>query len=507
MPYCMYLRKSRKDSDHPGQADEDVLARHEMLLWETAKRLGLNVTAIYREVVSGDSIAGRPVMQQLLREVSAGDWDGVLVVEIERLARGDTQDQGMVAKAFQYSGTKIVTPMKVYDPNDEFDEEYFEFGLYMSRRELKTINRRLIRGREASAKQGKYIGGVPPFGYDKQKLPDQKGYTLVPNADADTVRLIYDLYLSSSEMGTGDLATVLNNSGYRTQKNHFWTATNILKILSNPVYMGKIKMGYRPKVKIFEDGIQKVIRPVKAFGEYTLIDGLHNGLISEERWYQAAEKVKSSALVNTPKKYTPQNPFSGLMKCQLCGYAVKRQTNARGGSIYCVTPGCPCQYTDISELELQLIASLGQILSEFQKTESERTVIHHEITTIEQQLTQLKREQERLQRQLDNLFDLLEQGIYDKSTFTSRRTHLEQQLAETEETLAQLTANRDEIQHKQARAAAMIPRIQSVLDTYLYLDSALEKNRMLKTILRRIDYLRPDRDTPPSLTLYLNWED
>ena len=133
MPYCMYLRKSRKDSDHPGQADEDVLARHEMLLWETAKRLGLNVTAIYREVVSGDSIAGRPVMQQLLREVSAGDWDGVLVVEIERLARGDTQDQGMVAKAFQYSGTKIVTPMKVYDPNDEFDEEYFEFGLYMSR--------------------------------------------------------------------------------------------------------------------------------------------------------------------------------------------------------------------------------------------------------------------------------------------------------------------------------------------------------------------------------------
>ena len=63
------------------------------------------MTAIYREVVSGDCIAGRPVMQQLLREVSAGDRDGVLVVEIERLARGDTQDQGMVAKAFQYSGT------------------------------------------------------------------------------------------------------------------------------------------------------------------------------------------------------------------------------------------------------------------------------------------------------------------------------------------------------------------------------------------------------------------
>lgn len=507
MPYCMYLRKSRKDSDHPGQAEEDVLIRHEQLLWETAQRLGLQIEAIYREVVSGDSIAGRPVMQQLLREVSAGDWDGVLVVEIERLARGDTQDQGAVAKAFQYNGTKIITPMKVYDPNDEFDEEYFEFGLYMSRRELKTINRRLMRGRQASAKQGKYIGGIPPFGYEKQKLPDQKGYTLIPNTDADTVRLIYSLYLGENSLGTGELATVLNNSGYRTQKKHFWSGSTVQKILSNPVYMGKIKIGYRPKVKVFENGVQKVIRPVKAFGEYTLIDGLHEGLVSEEEWYQAAEKLKSSALVHTTKKYKPQNPFSGLMKCQLCGYAMKRQTNARGGSMYCVTPGCPCQYTDVATLELQLLEALRQSLSAFSHTESERNVIADEIKRTEQQLVQLRREQERLQRQLGNLFDLLEQGIYDKSTFVSRRTHLEEQLAALAETAAQLEQQRGLTQTKEAQAAALIPRIQSVLDTYLHLNSALEKNRLLKTILRRIDYLRPDRDTPPALTLYLKFED
>ena len=128
----------------------ETLARHEKLLLEVAKRGNYNVTQIYREVVSGETLAARPVMQQLLSEV-------------ERLARGDTIDQGIVAQAFKYSDTKIITPVKVYDPNNEFDEEYFEFGLFMSRREYKTINRRLQRGRLAASKEGKHVGGSKPY--------------------------------------------------------------------------------------------------------------------------------------------------------------------------------------------------------------------------------------------------------------------------------------------------------------------------------------------------------
>lgn len=73
----------------------------------------------------------------------------MLVVDLERLARGNSADQAYISQVFQFSGTKIITPAKVYDPSDEFDEEYFEFGLFMSRREYKTITRRLIRGRTA----------------------------------------------------------------------------------------------------------------------------------------------------------------------------------------------------------------------------------------------------------------------------------------------------------------------------------------------------------------------
>ena len=156
MPYCLYLRKSRTDLDAEANGETETLARHEKILLDLAKRMHLDVTEIYREVVSGETISSRPVVQRVLNEVENGLWDGVLVVEVERLARGDTIDQGIVSRAFKFSNTKIITPLKTYDPNNEYDEEYFEFGLFMSRREYKTIRRRLTQGRISSAKEGKH---------------------------------------------------------------------------------------------------------------------------------------------------------------------------------------------------------------------------------------------------------------------------------------------------------------------------------------------------------------
>lgn len=189
MSYLIYLRKSRKDVELEQYGDEETLARHERILLDLAKTNGYEIGAIYREVVSGETISARPEMQRLISEVEQGLWDGVLVMEVERLARGDTIDQGIVARAFKLSSTKIVTPVKTYDPDNEYDEEYFEFGLFMSRREYKTINRRIQRGRVSAAKEGKYVSSTPPYGYDRVKLKD-KGYSLAANGESDVVKSI-----------------------------------------------------------------------------------------------------------------------------------------------------------------------------------------------------------------------------------------------------------------------------------------------------------------------------
>ena len=195
--YAIYLRKSRKDAEAEVHGEGETLARHKRILLDYAEKHKLQISEIYEEIVSGESIAARPQMQRLLSNVEQGLYSGVLVIEVERLARGDTIDQGIVAQTFKFSDTMIITPTKTYDPNNEFDEEYFEFGLFMSRREYKTINRRLQRGRASAAKEGKYIASIAPYGYEKVKIPNDKGYTLkiIPE-QAEVIKNIFDWYIN-----------------------------------------------------------------------------------------------------------------------------------------------------------------------------------------------------------------------------------------------------------------------------------------------------------------------
>ena len=234
--YCMYLRKSRADVEAEARGEGETLSRHQNMLIELAKRQKLNIVKIYKEIVSGDSIAARPQMQSLLADVTEGKYTGVLVVEIERLARGDTIDQGIVAQAFRESSTKIVTPTKTYDPDNEFDEEYFEFSLFMSRREYKTIKRRMQAGRLASIKEGNYIGTTAPYGYKKIN-PEPKVHTLeiVPE-EAEIIKMIFKMYLDSH--GAKYISNELNRMGISPQKSQFWESPSIKKILANPLYCG-----------------------------------------------------------------------------------------------------------------------------------------------------------------------------------------------------------------------------------------------------------------------------
>ena len=224
--YCIYLRKSRADAEAEARGEGETLARHENTLLELARRKRFPISKIYREIVSGDTIAARPQMQQLLQDVESGTYAGVLVMEVERLARGDTIDQGIVAQAFKFSDTKIVTPIKTYDPSNEFDEEYFEFSLFMSRREYKTIKRRMQAGRAAAAREGKYVGNIPPYGYDRKKIENDSGYTLVPNEKAEIVKSIFEWYTIGAVMpdgtrqriGTTNIANKLHQMGVQTAK-------------------------------------------------------------------------------------------------------------------------------------------------------------------------------------------------------------------------------------------------------------------------------------------------
>ena len=94
--YAMYLRKSRADIEMEALGEGETLAKHKTMLFNLAARHDIlpSQITIYQEIVSGESIQDRPEVQRLLDDVYANKYKGVLVVEVERLARGNTKDQG-----------------------------------------------------------------------------------------------------------------------------------------------------------------------------------------------------------------------------------------------------------------------------------------------------------------------------------------------------------------------------------------------------------------------------
>ncbi|WP_352420775.1 recombinase family protein [Proteiniborus sp.] len=503
--YCMYLRKSRADLEAETRGEGETLARHKNILFSLSRKMKINITKIYQEVVSGETIASRPEMQKLLSDVETGMWKGVFVVEVERLARGDTMDQGLVAQTFKYSNTKIITPMKVYDPNDEFDEEYFEFGLFMSRREYKTTNRRLQRGRIQSVKEGKFVGNIPPYGYTRVKLKGEKGFTLEPYPEqANVVKLIFELYTNGELQGDGSykrlgvslIVRKLNDMKILAAKGGDWVTSSIRSILSNPVYIGKIRWNWRKTIKKMVDGQMVKERPRAKEKDWLLVDGLHEAIIDEEVFNLAQEYLSENPATPVPARYKVKNPLAGIVECGICGRNMNRKPYKSGypDTLLCVGPTCPNVSSPLYLVEEKLLQVLADWLKvyklEVKKQEEQENNL--EVNIIKQSIENISNDLETLNKQLSSLHDFLEQGIYSTEVFLERSKVLNDKINTAKENKTELENKLNSIFIIEKNKKTIIPKVEKVLETYNRLENPKEKNDILKEVIDKVVYTKEE---------------
>lgn len=483
MSYAIYLRKSRADMEAEARGEGETLARHQAQLLELAKKRGLDIGVVYKELVSGETIAARPVMQQLIQEVSSGKWDGVLCMEIERLARGDTMDQGLVSQAFKFSGTKIITPAKVYDPNNEFDEEYFEFSLFMSRREYKTIRRRMQAGRLASVKEGNYIGSLPPYGYKKVRNYEEKCFTLEPIEDeANTVKLMYELY-TQKDMGYSKIATYLNKLGIPPKRTDTWSASSVKDIIENPVYCGKLRWDWRKTKKMLVDGKVVYSRPKS---EGSVFQGKHPAIISEEIW-QAAQDVPLKFTHSSNHFQKPlKNQFVGLLYCSNCGHAmIRRPYKDKPAHYICNHNGCSCKSSVETEIDDMLIETLTVQYNQYNAMVKDNIVELPDDNT--EVLKTAQAELEKQKKQQLKLYDLLEQEVYTTEVFVERSAVVGERIKELEEIIRQESAKAQRPRISPQEASFIL---YTIINGYHTVEDPVKRNNLLKTAIKRINYTK-----------------
>ena len=490
--FAAYLRKSRKDVEAEALGQGETLARHKKKLEDYASSVGIKISKFYREIVSGESIASRPVMQELLSDVEKGIWEGVLVVEVERLARGDTMDQGLVSQTFKYSNTKIITPLKTYDPNNEFDEEYFEFGLFMSRREYKTITRRLHNGKISSIKEGKFIAPEASYGYKKVKLKGQKGYSLVIDENEDKiVKLIFEMY--SNGIGIRTISKRLLELNLKPKKSQTWASSTITSILTNPVYIGKIRYVDKETTKKMIDG--KITRVKNHNADIILVDGIHEPIIDIETWNKVQNIRKNNLVACNKIDYSLKNPMSTILKCELCGGSMIRRVDNRNNEERVMCKFCKENVSSKMNLvEEKLIESLIKLLKDYKikYKENDNSDFELALQLCLNTINSLENEIELTSIQLNNTYDFFEQGIYDKDTFLVRSNSLKEKIVEIERNVKKVKSEKLELEKNQNNKKIMIPKLENVIDTYSYTKNIDLKNKLLKSVLSKVTYLKKD---------------
>ena len=480
---AVYLRKSRADLDAEARGEGETLARHEHALMEVARARKLSVIGTYRELVSGDTISDRPEMRRLLSAVERGEYDAVLCMDIDRLGRGDGSDQAVILKTFKYSNTIIITPYKTYDPRAEIDEEFLEYAQFMARGEYKRIKRRMWAGRVASAKEGKWQSPKAPFGYRRQRIENGKGWTLVIEpAEAEAVREIFRRYAAGQE-GKLSLASALNAMGFRTQSGALFEYSSMYTILSNPVYIGKVRWAYRRKHIEMRDGVEVETRPRSE--ECIIADGMHPAIVDEETWNAVQRRIKLSRDAHPPKSRTLRNPLSGIMYCGCCGRSMlyKDEYERKITATYiCKTYKCPTSSIAVESVYEALMNTLRkwvEIEPDITKTEKKNDN-ESARAACNAQIAQLK-------RQLSRLQDFLETGVYSPETYLERSKLIADRIAAAEAEIARIDAETKK--DPTDAIAALRPKIQNVLDIWDLPDvTAAQKNALLRTVVKKIIY-------------------
>lgn len=321
----MYLRKSRAERN---ETVEGVLARHEKILQDFAlENFGFKIPEknIYREVVSGETIEERIEIKKVFSRLEKEDIKICLVVEPQRLSRGDLLDCGRVVHIFKYSDTLVTTVTKTYDLNDKFDRQLFENQLMQGNQYLEYQKEIMDRGKALSLREGKFISSTPPFGYGREPL--EKGYKLVINPEeAPTVKIMFELFVDE-DLSTQEVADYLNKHHFKSRSGKLWDYEMVREKLKNEAYYGKVAWGKRPTMKKLVNGELTKFR--QSADDYMLVEGLHEAIITKEMFDAAQAKIKGHKCSRTGLNRELQNPLAGLVYCKKCGRALVRIKNTR----------------------------------------------------------------------------------------------------------------------------------------------------------------------------------
>ena len=395
-------RQAEKDLSIPDQLRQ---------MREWCARNGHSVGKEYIEAGASATDDKRAAFQQMIGDATTkpAPFEAVIVHSLSRFFR-DFLEFALYERRLNKAGVKVIsiTQQTSEDPAGEMARRIFSmFDEYQS----KENSKHTLRAMKENARQGFFNGSKPPFGFKKEELDltaakGKKKRLVIDEAEAPTVRLVFDLYLNGlngEELGSKQIASHFNERG-RTLRGAQWTRTRVHSMLSDTAYMGEYVFNkkqirtrnWKPESEWVRVRLEAIVTP-EVFR------------MVEAKRHQRSPAVTPARIVNSPTLLT------GLLRCANCGAGMTLATGKGGKYRYykcntrigksigaCSTPAVPVAKLDRAVLTAladkvltpeRLKEMLRELKARLRKAQSgqddQARVLQRELTELEQATNRL----------------------------------------------------------------------------------------------------------------------
>jgi site-specific DNA recombinase len=177
---------------------------------------------------------GRPALQRLLADITAGRVDIVVVYKIDRLTRS-LADFAKIVEILDARSASFVSVTQQFNTTTSMGRLTLNVLLSFAQFEREVIGERIRDKIAASKKKGMWMGGVPPLGY---RVQDRK--LVIVDSEAELVRSIFRRY---AELGSVRLLKAELEA--RGSKSKSWTSASGRVIGSKPFSRGALYLMLR----------------------------------------------------------------------------------------------------------------------------------------------------------------------------------------------------------------------------------------------------------------------
>ena len=466
---------------------------------------------------SGKSIEGRASFCRMMEDIKSGK-DGVAYVLVFKLSRfgRNAADVLSTLQVMQDFGVNLICVEDGIDSSKDAGKLMISILSAVAEIERENIRVQTMEGRIQKAREGRWNGGFAPYGY---RLVD--GVLQINEDEAPAIRTIFEQYVNT-DTGANGLSKYLETHGFQKLARQngtspLFSATLIRAILKNPVYCGKIAFGRRKLEKIH--GTRNEYHQVPQ-ENYLLVDGLHEGIVSEELWSAAQVKLLAQS-----KRYEPVNRskteqahlLSALVKCPVCGagmYSNKCTKRKKDGTPYksfsyysCkhrkMQRGQKCDFNKqiqeevldnaVVEVIIKLVSNpkFAAMMQEKINSKVDTTAIEQEIAAAEKQLRQYYSIKSKIMEEIDTLDPDERHYIIRKSDLDERLYKMYDKIEDAENNLLDARAKKQAIEADKV-TGDNIYKVLICFEKLFDMMNPLERKKLMEHLISEVQ-IYPER--------------